>query len=139
MGLEGDIGRLFSPTVLRKNDKMDTYVILIHGEKIIVEGIYSGKYFGIRPEDGGWRITHIPTGYLLTCAHFASLEDAQELARGVEKVYGDDLQEINRGALLHAATKTPRGEKVYKLIRLLDEEKKPVTIKKLRSLANALA
>jgi hypothetical protein len=51
--------------------------------------------FAIREEDRGWRITHLPTGYLLVTVYFASRAGAEQFARMVTNIYGDVLDTDN--------------------------------------------
>jgi len=56
-----------------------------------VEGEVIDTVFGIRKEEQGWRITHIPTGFLLVTVYFATLDGAAKFASMVANLYGEVL------------------------------------------------
>ncbi len=56
-----------------------------------VEGEVIDTVFGIRKEEQGWRITHIPTGFLLVTVYFATFNGAAKFAGMVANLYGDVL------------------------------------------------
>ena len=96
-----------------KEDYTKEYYMIIRGEyskkkqfswnEIMVEGfVVVDTVFGIRrevlpldsildDEKFGWRITHIPTGYLLVCTYFETFEGAEKFANITTKLYGDLL------------------------------------------------
>ncbi len=60
-----------------------------------VEGEIVDTVFGICKEEQGWRITHIPTGFLLVTVYFATFDGAAKFAGMVANLYGDVLNVDN--------------------------------------------
>ena len=57
----------------------------VEGEKI------ANTVFAIREEEQGWRITHLPTGFVLVSVYFETRDGAEQFARMVTNIYGDIL------------------------------------------------
>jgi len=86
-----------------------------------VEGWIVDTVFGIREEEinpatgrgPGWRITHIPTGFLLVKTYFETLEDATKFARITSNLYGDILQDDDPMIFKKVRTKDERFQQYY--------------------------
>lgn len=71
-------------------------------QESMVEGYIVDTVFGIREEtipmdsvlddeQSGWRITHLPTGYVLVSTYFETFEGAEKFAKIAKNLFGDLL------------------------------------------------
>ena len=63
----------------------------------------------------GWRITHIPTGYLLVGTYFATREDAIQFARVTRRMFGDLLETDDIAILKRIKNDEPEYRSFYDL------------------------
>jgi len=115
---------------------MTKHYKIIHGKQLnkrqhdweerIVEGEIVDTVFGIREETipfdsvlddlvTGWRITHIPTGYLLVGTYFATREDAIQFARVTRRMFGDLLETDDIAVLKRIKNDEPEYRQFYDL------------------------
>ena len=118
---------------------------IIHGNQInkrrfdweerMVDGEKVDMVFGIREEEinpkargienawlymngqniTGWRITHIPTGYLLVGTYFATREDAIQFARVTRRIFGDLLETDDIAVLKRIKNDEPEYRSFYEM------------------------
>ena len=98
---------------------------IIHGNQIdkrrfdweerMVDGEKVDTVFGIRKGENGWRITHIPTGYLLVGTYFATREDAIQFARVTRRIFGDLLETDDIAVLKRIKDDEPEYRQFYDL------------------------
>ena len=74
--------------------------------------------------EGGYRLTHILTGYQFCLCRFKSEDDAQWFADGVEKLYGDDLDfsAPDRNYLIKVSKGNARREWALRLFSTLSND-----------------
>ena len=104
---------------------MTKHYKIIHGKQINkrqfdweerrVKGEIVDTVFGIRKEEAGWRITHIPTGYLLVGTYFTTKEDAIQFARVTRKMFGDLLESDDIAVLKRIKNDEPEYRQFYDL------------------------
>ena len=63
----------------------------------------------------GWRITHIPTGYLLVGTYFTTREDAIQFARVTRRMFGDLLETDDIAVLKRIKNDEPEYRQFYDL------------------------
>jgi len=80
---------------------MLSFDIIMNGKVKKMKGQPAGNYFGVDMRLGkGWFITHLPSGFLLTSAVFASCNDAIYFSGFCEQAYGDLLAPPDERCLL---------------------------------------
>jgi len=104
---------------------MTKHYKIIHGKQINkrqfdweerrVKGEIVDTVFGIRKEETGWRITHIPTGYLLVGTYFTTREDAIQFARVTRRMFGDLLETDDIAVLKRIKNNEPEYRQFYDL------------------------
>jgi len=104
---------------------MTKHYKIIHGNQIdkrrfdweerMVDGEKVDTVFGIRKGENGWRITHIPTGYLLVGTYFATREDAIQFARVTRRIFGDLLETDDIAVLKRIKDDEPEYRQFYDL------------------------
>ena len=93
-----------------------------------VDGYLSGDHLGVYFRVGnGWRVIHVPTGYLVTKANFLNLKDAQHFAEITRRTFGDLLASPSPSVIrdnLHI----PGGTVFEKLRLRLESLNRPITV-----------
>lgn len=85
-------------------------------ENKMVAGEIVDTVFGVRLEEGtGWRITHIPTGFLLVGTYFTTREDAIQFARITRRMFGDLLETDDIAVLKRIKNDKPEYRQFYDL------------------------
>jgi len=115
-------------------------------KEIMVEGfVLVDTVFGIRremlPMDSildddkfGWRITHIPTGYLLVNTYFETFEGAEKFANITTKLFGDLLNTDKIAIFKDVRTDKEEYHQFYVLKEKLNNVEGIFSIKDLRKL-----
>ena len=114
-------------------------------QKIMVEGEIVDTVFAIRKEqipidsildeeEFGWRITHLPTGYLLVSTYFETFEGAKKFANIALKLYGDLLNTTDITVFKDIRTDKEEYHQFYVLKEKMNNIKSAFSMKDLRKL-----
>lgn len=134
---------------------MKEYYMIIRGEytdkrqfkwqEFMVEGYTVDTVFGIREEQipmdsvlddekFGWRITHLPTGYLLVSTYFETFEGAEKFAKITKNLFGDLLLTDKITLFKDIRTDMEEYHQFYVLKEKLNNVEGTFSIKDLRKL-----
>lgn len=104
----------------------ETFYSILRGDEFVtVKGIKLTPHFACRIEKGfGYRITHLPTSWLLSTTGFESLEVAQRLAELLELEYGKRLDSQNVRFLADLAETDPKFARYHQLIEEMNNSPK---------------
>ena len=98
------------------------FTIRLGEENISVQGWKLSPRFACRIENGfGYRITHTPTGHLLTTMGFATTQGAKVLADAVESIMDKQLDQTDPIVLNHSAKIDPTQTSILEVIKKLDQ------------------
>lgn len=101
------------------------YSILRGDEFATVTGKKLTIHFAARIEKGwGYRITHLPTGWLLVTPGFESLELARQFATEIETIYGSQLDSQNVRLLEQLAVTGSKLDKFHQLFTEINNQPK---------------
>lgn len=99
-----------------------TFYSILQGDEFkSVAGIQLTSHFAARVENGwGYRITHLPTGWLLTNIGFSSIELATQFAKLFEDAFEPFLDQSDVRILRDKAKTSPLRQNIYQLKHELD-------------------
>ena len=102
-------------------------VFAIRRETLPLDSILDDEKFG-------WRITHIPTGYLLVSTYFETFEGAEKFANITTKLFGDLLDTDKITLFKDVRTDKEEYHQFYVLKEKMNNVEGTFSIKDLRKL-----
>lgn len=107
-----------------------SFFTILNGDKFSsVQGWQVSPHFACQLEkDHGYRITHMPTGFLLTDIGFSTVETAKSFAELCETVFGGHLTRVDVHTLNDLTKADPACKSLYADINKINElaKTKPV-------------
>lgn len=98
------------------------FSILKGDEFISVQGWQISLHFACQIEHGrGYRITHMPTGFLLTDMGFATVDAAKHVAEVCELVFANYLDRSDVRILNNAAKNDPACKELHEVIQSMNQ------------------
>ncbi len=100
-----------------------SYSIAVGEERYkVVDGEQINTVFAMRKENGGgWRITHLPTGYMFMRGGFPTKEEALAFAMETYAILGNDLLSNDPLVIRNLKHKSRQAETWFRYIDTLSE------------------
>jgi len=97
------------------------FTIRLGDENISTQGWNLSPRFACRIDKGhGYRITHLPSGFLLTDMGFATVEGAKSLADAIEAIVGKHLDQSNVDDFQDFVRTDPACKSLYNTIKKMN-------------------